>query len=90
MGFVESRDVAIEYRWAEGKQERLQGFAEDLVRRKVSVIFATGGAAPALAARAATSFIPIVFTGGSEPSNQPKDCQSVGLGHPSLTVATVG
>jgi len=67
MGFVESRDVAIEYRWAEGKQERLQGFAEDLVRRKVSVIFATGGAAPALAARAATSLIPIVFTGGSDP-----------------------
>ena len=67
MGFIESRDVAIEYRWAEGKQERLQGFAEDLVRRKVSVIFATGGAAPALAARAATSLIPIVFTGGSDP-----------------------
>ena len=67
MGFVESRDVAIEYRWAEGDHERLQGFAEDLVRRKVSVIFATGGAAPALAARAATSLIPIVFTGGSDP-----------------------
>jgi len=67
MGFLESRDVAIEYRWAEGKHERLQDFAEDLVRRKVSVIFATGGAAPALAARAATSLIPIVFTGGSDP-----------------------
>jgi len=67
MGFLESRDVGIEYRWAEGKHERLQDFAEDLVRRKVSVIFATGGAAPALAARAATSLIPIVFTGGSDP-----------------------
>jgi len=67
MGFIEGRDVDIQYRWAEGKQERLREFADELVRLNVSVIFATGGAAPAVAARAATLTIPIVFTGGSDP-----------------------
>src|SRR6267378_3639762 len=67
-GYVDGQNVAIEYRWAEGQYDRLPAFATDLVGRKVDVILASGGDRSALAAKGATSTIPIVFTGVSDPA----------------------
>ncbi len=66
-GFVEGRNVAIEYRWADGQYERLPDMIADLARRKVAVIAATGGSNVAAAAHSATKSIPIVLVTGGDP-----------------------
>jgi putative tryptophan/tyrosine transport system substrate-binding protein len=67
IGFSEGKNVAIEYRWAEGHLERLPSLVMDLVRSQAAVIFTTGGNVPALVAKGATATIPIVFSTAVDP-----------------------
>src|SRR5262245_60415491 len=66
-GYIEGENVAVEYRWAEKQIDRLAALAAELVNRPVDVIVATGGTAPAQAAKAATTTTPIVFTVPEDP-----------------------
>ena len=80
-GYVDGSNVSIKYRWADNHYDRLPMLAADLVRQQVTLIVASGGPAPAVAAKAETSDIPIVFTATSDPYNS--------VSYPALTVQVV-
>ena len=66
-GYIEGKNVIVDFRWAEGQYELLSGLADELVRRQVALIVAGGGAAPALAVKAMTRTIPVIFISGGDP-----------------------
>jgi len=85
IGYIEGKNVEIEFRWAEGHYERLPAMVSDLVRHRVAIIFAAGGGGGAQAAKAATLTIPIVFTAGEVVASG----LVTSLGHPGGNVTGV-
>jgi putative ABC transport system substrate-binding protein len=85
-GYVEGQNVSIEYRWAEGRYDRLPALVSDLVGRKVDLIVGSGGPLPALAAKSASQTIPIVFPSGGDPV---ADGLVASLAHPGVNITGV-
>ena len=79
-GYQEGKNVAFEFRWAEGRYDRLPALADDLVRRNVAIIVTSGGEPPALVTQAATSTTPVVFNVGGDPVSQASSQVSIGQG----------